>query len=86
MEGSIGEVRLFAGTYIPKNWERCKGQEVEIDKYKQLFKIIGTKYGGDGVNTFQIPQIDPAVGADTPTPYDDLHYIICIEGEVAPRG
>ena len=86
MEGTVGEVRLFAGTFTPKNWERCSGQTVEVNEYKQLYSVIGNKYGGDSGLTFDIPKIDPAVGADTPTPYDDLHYIICYHGAMPERG
>ena len=86
MKGTIGEVRLFAGTFEPENWLYCDGKEVEVVKYKSLFSVIGTKFGGNGVTHFALPKIDPAVGAESAIKYDDLNYIICTDGDDPVRG
>jgi len=57
MEGTIGEIRAFAGTFAPVNWQLCQGQMISLNQYQALFAIIGTIYGGDGVNTFNLPNI-----------------------------
>ncbi|WP_406823592.1 phage tail protein [Pedobacter sp. KACC 23697] len=57
MEGTIGEIRAFAGTFAPVNWQFCQGQPMSLQQYQALFAIIGTIYGGDGVNTFNLPNI-----------------------------
>lgn len=80
MEGIIGEIRLFAGSFEPRYWAFCKGQKLSISGNEALFSIIGTKYGGDGRTTFALPKIAPLLGADSRTPYDDLNYIICLQG------
>lgn len=55
MEGTIGEIRTFAGNFAPQNWALCQGQTLPIAQYTPLFSIIGTTYGGDGVSNFQLP-------------------------------
>jgi microcystin-dependent protein len=59
MEGYIGEVREFAGSFAPKGWASCDGQVLDIRVYTPLFALIGTTYGGDGVHTFQLPDLRP---------------------------
>ncbi|SHJ46549.1 Microcystin-dependent protein [Rubritalea squalenifaciens DSM 18772] len=55
MEGYIGEIRMFAGNFAPRNWEFCNGQDLPINQYASLYSIIGTTYGGDGVNSVGLP-------------------------------
>ena len=53
----IGEVRVFCGNFSPAGWLACDGQLVSIATYPDLFNIIGTLYGGDGVTTFATPDL-----------------------------
>lgn len=53
----IGEIRLFAGTFAPVGWLPCEGQLLAISEYDSLFELVGTTYGGDGVNTFGLPDL-----------------------------
>lgn len=53
----IGEVRLFAGNFAPAGWAFCDGSLVPISEYEALFTLIGTTYGGDGQNTFALPDL-----------------------------
>ncbi|WP_205589927.1 phage tail protein [Mucilaginibacter celer] len=57
MEPYIGEVRMFAGTYAPQGWATCDGQTMSIAQNQALFALIGTTYGGDGIQTFQLPDL-----------------------------
>lgn len=57
MEGYIGEVRLFGGNFAPRSWQFCAGQQMSIAEWTPLFAIIGTTYGGDGVQTFGLPDL-----------------------------
>jgi microcystin-dependent protein len=57
MDGYIGQVVLFAGTLLPKNWAYCQGQILSIAQNSALFSIIGNTYGGDGVTTFALPNL-----------------------------
>lgn len=61
MEGYIGEIRMFAGSWAPRNWMICNGQLLAISQYTALFSIIGTNYGGDGRTTFGVPDLQGRV-------------------------
>lgn len=65
MEGYIAEIRLFAGTFAPKNWAYCAGQILAIAQNSALFSLLGTTYGGNGVQTFGLPDLRgrTAIGA-----------------------
>ena len=54
----LGEIQLFAGTFAPLGWQFCNGQLVSIAENDALFAIIGTTYGGDGVTTFALPNLN----------------------------
>lgn len=56
-EPFIGEIRMFGGTYAPRNWAFCNGQMLPISDNQALFAIIGVTYGGDGRNTFALPDL-----------------------------
>ncbi|WP_115169162.1 phage tail protein [Sphingobacterium spiritivorum] len=55
MDGTVGEIRLFAATFAPRNWMFCMGQTLTIQTNTALFSIIGTYYGGNGSSTFRLP-------------------------------
>jgi len=53
----VGEIRCFAFGYAPRNWAQCNGQLMAINQNQALFAIIGTTYGGNGVTTFGLPNM-----------------------------
>ncbi|SRR5581483_663388 len=53
----IGEIRLVAFTKIPTDWLLCDGSPQPISSYQALYALIGTTYGGDGVSTFNLPDL-----------------------------
>jgi microcystin-dependent protein len=53
----IGEIRMFGGNFAPVGWLLCQGQLLPISQYDVLFNLIGTTYGGDGQNTFALPNL-----------------------------
>ena len=57
MKGNLGEVRMFAGIFVPKNWALCDGTLMAIENNSPLFSILGTTYGGDGRTTFGLPDL-----------------------------
>lgn len=81
MEGTIGEIRLFAGTFAPRNWAFCEGQLLPIDQNTALFSILGTQYGGDGRTNFGLPALDNLKGARG----TEVRYIICLVGMFPSR-
>jgi len=57
----IGEVRMFGFPFAPKGWAMCNGQLLSIQQNQALFAILGTTYGGNGVQTFQLPNLQGRV-------------------------
>jgi microcystin-dependent protein len=53
----IGEIRCFGFQFAPINWAFCDGQLMSIAQNSALFSILGTTYGGDGVQTFGMPNL-----------------------------
>jgi microcystin-dependent protein len=53
----IGIVVPFAGNFAPQNWLFCRGQVLPISENEALFTLLGTTYGGDGINTFVLPNL-----------------------------
>lgn len=56
-EAFIGEIRMFAGNFAPRDWAFCDGQLLSIAQNTALFSLLGTTYGGDGVSTFRLPDL-----------------------------
>jgi microcystin-dependent protein len=57
MDPCLGEIRIFAGSYAPVDWELCNGQLVPITQYEALYSLLGTTFGGDGTSTFGLPDL-----------------------------
>jgi len=57
MEPFLGEIKMFAGNFAPRNWAFCDGQLLGISQYDALFSLLGTIYGGDGRTTFGLPDL-----------------------------
>jgi microcystin-dependent protein len=53
----VGEIRMFAGNYAPEGWAFCDGSLLSIAEQELLFTLIGTTYGGDGQETFALPDL-----------------------------
>lgn len=57
MEGVMAVVTMVAYDFAPKNWAYCNGQILPIAQNQALFSLLGTTYGGNGVNTFALPNL-----------------------------
>jgi microcystin-dependent protein len=57
----IGEIRMFAGNFNPNGWAFCDGQLIPISENDALFTLIGTTYGGDGQETFALPNLQSRI-------------------------
>ncbi|MEI9994413.1 MAG: tail fiber protein [Rhizomicrobium sp.] len=53
----LGEVRMFAGNFAPKNNAMAWGQIISIQQNSALFSLYGTYYGGNGTTTFGLPDL-----------------------------
>ena len=70
---TIGEIRLFAGTFAPAGTLFAAGQLLPINQNEALFNVIGTTYGGDGSTNFALPNL---VGLGP----GGTNYLICLFG------
>ena len=57
----VGEVRLVGFNFAPVGWNFCNGALVSIAENSVLFQLIGTTYGGDGVNTYALPNLQSRI-------------------------
>ncbi len=57
MDPLLGEIKMFAGDFAPRGWALCNGQSMSVDQFSALFSILGTYYGGDGYQTFNLPDL-----------------------------
>lgn len=66
----LGEIRAFSFQFAPRDWLMCNGQLLGIQQYQALFALLGTTYGGNGVQNFALPdlrgRIALSVGPTTP--------------------
>lgn len=57
----LGEIRAFGFGFPPKGWALCNGQLLSIQQNTALFALLGTFYGGNGVNNFGLPNLQGRV-------------------------
>lgn len=61
MNPFLGEIRLISFNFAPKGWALCNGQLLLISQNQALFSILGTTYGGNGITTFALPNLQGRV-------------------------
>lgn len=79
-EPYVGEIRMFAGNFAPNGWMFCEGQPLAISENEVLFQLIGTTYGGDGEETFNLPNLASRIPIHMGTGPSGITYQI---GEMA---
>ena len=73
----IGDIKLFPADFAPQGWALCDGSILSIAQNQALFALIGTKYGGNGITDFALPNIAPVPSVDQPA---TTGYLICLQG------
>jgi microcystin-dependent protein len=53
----IGQLLLASWGFAPSGWSLCNGQILPINQYQALFSLLGTYYGGNGMTTFALPNL-----------------------------
>lgn len=53
----LGEIIMFGGNFAPVGWADCNGQLIQISQNQALYSLLGTTYGGDGQDTFALPDL-----------------------------
>src|SRR5688572_17815761 len=57
----LGEIKMFGGNFAPAGWHFCDGALLPISENDALFTLIGTTYGGDGQETFALPNLQSRI-------------------------
>jgi microcystin-dependent protein len=57
----LSQITMFGGNFAPKNYALCNGQLLNIQQYTALFSLLGTQFGGDGIRTFGLPNLQSAL-------------------------
>src|SRR5437868_12241103 len=57
----VGQILIFGCNFAPAGWALCQGQLLPISENETLFNLIGTTYGGDGQETFGLPNLQGRV-------------------------
>ena len=57
----LSEIKIFSFNFAPEGWAFCNGQLLPINQNQALFSLLGTTYGGNGVTTFALPNLQGRV-------------------------
>ncbi|HUB00784.1 MAG TPA: tail fiber protein [Terracidiphilus sp.] len=57
----LGEIRMVGFGFAPQGWALCNGQLLSITQNTALFALLGTTFGGNGVQTFALPDLQGRV-------------------------
>jgi microcystin-dependent protein len=60
-EPFLSEIKIISWNFAPKGWAFCNGQLLPINQNQALFSCLGTTYGGDGRQTFGLPNLQGRV-------------------------
>ncbi len=63
----LGQIMMFGGNFAPKGFAFCNGQLLPIAQNQALFSLLGTVYGGNGVSTFGLPNLQSRLPLDQGT-------------------
>jgi len=53
----LGQIFMFSWDFAAKNYALAQGQLMAINQNQALFSILGTYYGGNGIQTFGLPDL-----------------------------
>lgn len=54
----MGEITMFGFPWAPRGFALCNGTLLPISQYSALFALLGTNFGGNGVQNFQLPNLN----------------------------
>ena len=60
-EPFLSEIKMVSFNFPPKGWAFCNGQTMPINQNQALFSLLGTTYGGNGMTTFALPNLQGKV-------------------------
>ena len=57
MDPFVAEIRIVGFNFAPQGWAFCDGQLLPLSQNTALFSLLGTMYGGNGLNNFALPDL-----------------------------
>jgi microcystin-dependent protein len=73
----LGQIQMFGFNFAPRFWALCDGQILSISANTALFSLLGTTYGGNGVSTFALPNLQSRVPMHVGTdPNSGVNYVL----------
>lgn len=78
-EPYLGQISLFPYSFAPRGWLKCDGQVMGVSTNTALFSLLGTQFGGNGITTFNLPDLRDA------SPIHGANYYIATTGIFPPR-
>lgn len=81
-ENYIGEIRAFSFNFVPKDWHLCDGALLQIREYAALYSLLGIAFGGDGQNTFALPNLLGRTIMDAGVFVNNISYTQGVKGGV----
>src|ERR1700744_4137838 len=57
----LAQIEIFSFNFAPKGWAFCNGQTLPINQNQALFSLLGTTYGGNGITTFHLPNLEASM-------------------------
>jgi microcystin-dependent protein len=81
-EPYLSEINQFSFGFCPSGWLPTDGRTMPINLYTALFALLGTTYGGDGINNFKLPNF---AGIPTKVPGQSLTTCIAVVGVFPSR-
>jgi microcystin-dependent protein len=57
----LSEIKLVSFNFAPRGWALCNGQLLPINQNQALFALLGTTYGGNGITSFALPNLQGCV-------------------------
>jgi len=71
----VGDIMMCAFDFAPKNFMKCEGQLLRVDQYAALYAVLKATYGGDGINTFALPDLRGRVPMHSFPPGSPQHVL-----------
>jgi microcystin-dependent protein len=80
MDAFIGQIAMVGFNFVPMGWANCDGSLLPVSQNQALFSLLGTRYGGNGTQTFALPKLQSWTAANQP-----VYFIICLQGQYPAR-
>ena len=84
-EPYIGEIMVFGSNYCPRGWAAADGSLRQIQYYTALFSLVGTNFGGDGMNNFGLPKQSVIAAPTASGPATTMSVCIATTGNFPAR-